>query len=57
LDGGRYGRLVSVGDERALADAMLAELDQPTDSASLRKRAEELSGTHTADRYLELLLG
>jgi glycosyltransferase involved in cell wall biosynthesis len=57
LDGGRYGRLVPVGDERALADAMLAELDQPTDSASLRKRAEELSGTHTADRYLELLLG
>jgi glycosyltransferase involved in cell wall biosynthesis len=57
LDGGRYGRLVLVGDERALADAMLAELDQPTDAARLRERAEQISGKGTADRYLELLLG
>lgn len=57
LDGGRYGRLVPVGDERALADAMLAGLDRPTDTMRLRQRAEELSGKGTADRYLELLLG
>jgi glycosyltransferase involved in cell wall biosynthesis len=57
LDGGRYGRLVPVGNEQALAEAMLAELDQPTDATYLRQRAEQLSGARTADRYLELLLG
>ena len=57
LDGGRYGRLVPVGDEEALADAMKEALDRPQDSATLRARAETLSGQSTSDRYLELMLG
>jgi glycosyltransferase involved in cell wall biosynthesis len=57
LDGGRYGRLVPVGDEEALSDAMKEALDRPQDSATLRARAETLSGQSTSDRYLELMLG
>ena len=57
LDGGKFGRLVPVGDEQALADAMQAELDHPTAAKALVKRAERLSGRSTADRYLELLVG
>jgi glycosyltransferase involved in cell wall biosynthesis len=57
LDGGKFGRLVPVGDEQALADAMQAALDHPTAAKALVKRAERLSGRSTADRYLELLLG
>jgi glycosyltransferase involved in cell wall biosynthesis len=57
LDSGRFGRLVPVGDEAALANAMQAELEHPTPSALVMERAEELSGASTVDRYLELLLG
>jgi glycosyltransferase involved in cell wall biosynthesis len=57
LDGGRYGRLVPVGDEEALGDAMKEALDRPQDAATLRARAETLSGQSTSDRYLELMLG
>lgn len=57
LDNGRFGRLVPVGDQAALARAMLEELAAPHSPALLQKRAEQLSGPETADRYLELLLG
>lgn len=57
LDGGKFGRLVPVGDEDALADAMQAELDNPAASKLLVERAEQLSGAGAADRYLQLLLG
>jgi glycosyltransferase involved in cell wall biosynthesis len=57
LDGGRFGRLVAVGDEEALGNAMKEALDRPHDPAALRARAEELSGQSTSDRYLELMLG
>ena len=57
LDGGRYGRLVPVGDEGALADAIDAELDRPHDPDLVRNRAEEVSGAGTASRYLDLLIG
>jgi glycosyltransferase involved in cell wall biosynthesis len=57
LDNGRFGRLVPVGDEAALAEAMLEELTAPDRAALLQKRAAQLSGPDTADRYLDLLLG
>lgn len=57
LDGGRFGTLVPVGDEAALAEGMKAALDEPYDAAALRARAEALSGQATSDRYLELMLG
>ena len=57
LDGGRFGRLVPVGDEVALAEAIDAELDRQHDPDLVRDRAEEISGAGTARRYLELLIG
>jgi glycosyltransferase involved in cell wall biosynthesis len=57
LDSGRFGRLVPVDDEAALANAMQAELEHPTARDLLVERAKELSGAGTVDRYLELLLG
>jgi glycosyltransferase involved in cell wall biosynthesis len=57
LDGGRFGKLVPVGDEAALAEGMKAALEEPYDAAALRARAEALSGQATSDRYLELMLG
>jgi glycosyltransferase involved in cell wall biosynthesis len=57
LDGGKYGRLVPVGDERALAEAIEKELARPHSPGLVRDRAEQLSGASTAERYLELLIG
>ncbi|MGE5721893.1 MAG: glycosyltransferase, partial [Sphingomonadales bacterium] len=57
LDGGRYGRLVPVGDEAAFAAAMEQALAGPGDPAPLQARAEALSGQGTSDRYLQLMLG
>jgi glycosyltransferase involved in cell wall biosynthesis len=51
LDGGRYGTLVPVGDEAALATAMKEALVRPHDADALRARAEQLSGQSTSDRY------
>lgn len=57
LDGGRYGKLVPVGDDAALADAIEATLDAPPPAATLRARAGLFSVESAVDRYLELLLG
>jgi glycosyltransferase involved in cell wall biosynthesis len=57
LDNGRFGRLVPLGNEAALAAAMLEELAAPDRAALVQQRAAQLSGPHTADRYLDLLLG
>lgn len=57
LDDGRFGTLVSVGDEAKLAEGMLKELASPHPAGMVQKRAFELSGRSTADRYLQLLLG
>lgn len=55
LDGGAYGRLVPVGDHAALAEAIIATLDDTPDRARLRRRAMEFSVERAADRYLEVL--
>jgi glycosyltransferase involved in cell wall biosynthesis len=57
LEGGRHGRLVPVGDDKALADAILATLDHPPDTQALQARAEVFSVDKAVARYLELLLG
>lgn len=56
LDGGRYGRLVPVGDANALAKAMGEALDEPGQPERMRQRALAISGPHTIARYTELLL-
>jgi glycosyltransferase involved in cell wall biosynthesis len=57
LQDSEYGTLVPPGDEAALARAMADALDAPRDPDRLRRRAEELSGETTTERYLKLLLG
>ena len=56
LDNGTYGSLVPVGDDAALADAILATLDNPPDKESLRRRGAEFSLERSVERHLEVLL-
>jgi len=55
LDGGRYGRLVPVGDADALAEAMLETLQKPIAPAILRARAQELT-LGVCDAYERVML-
>jgi glycosyltransferase involved in cell wall biosynthesis len=55
LQNGRYGRLVPVGDEIALARAMAEALQTKHDREALRMRAADFSPEAAADKYLRLL--
>jgi len=55
LEGGRYGRLVPVGDVAALAAAMQETLDSPPERELLIKSATRFGVESTANAYLELL--
>ena len=55
LDGGRYGPLVPVGDDRALAEAIAHVLRSPQDRARLAARSEEFSVDRAATDYLDVL--
>ncbi|UUR08419.1 glycosyltransferase [Sphingomonas glaciei] len=57
LENGRYGRLVPVGDEVALAEAILRELDMPRNRDRQRARARAITGRPNLRRYEELLVG
>jgi glycosyltransferase involved in cell wall biosynthesis len=57
LEDGRYGLLVPVGDDEALATAMAATLDRPLASERLKERARDFQVASSADAYLRLLLG
>lgn len=57
LDHGRYGRLVPVGDDAAMAEAILATLAAPPDPELLRARATMFSVDRALERYLELSFG
>ena len=52
LDGGAYGRLVAVGDDEALAQAMEEALDAPVDYDELIARGMQFSVERIAPRYL-----
>ncbi|WP_045224605.1 glycosyltransferase [Methyloterricola oryzae] len=52
---GRFGRLTPVGDVSALAEAMLATLDDPLPAQVLRDAVADYSVTRSAARYLEVL--
>ncbi|MFQ5668045.1 MAG: glycosyltransferase [Candidatus Binatia bacterium] len=56
LDHGAYGPLVPVGDDGALAAAVLSVLQRPISPDRLRARAAVFSVDAAADRYLEILL-
>ncbi len=56
LEGGVYGPLVPVGDDAALAKAILSTLNARPNPDWLRTRAAEFSVDRAVDRYLEVLL-
>jgi glycosyltransferase involved in cell wall biosynthesis len=54
LDGGAYGMLVPVGDDAALADAMLNTLDARVDRERLKQRGRDFSMEACGRHYLDL---
>jgi glycosyltransferase involved in cell wall biosynthesis len=57
LDHGRYGPLVPVGDDAALAAAIGRVLDAPSPRDELTGRAASFTVERAVDRYLELMFG
>ena len=57
LEDGKWGRLVPVGDWRAMAEAIMDTLDNPIPSGQLIARASDFSADASIDRYLEVLTG
>jgi glycosyltransferase involved in cell wall biosynthesis len=57
LENGKYGPLVPVGDDMALADAILSVLNTPPDRDQLRARSAMFTVDYAAEQYLEVLLG
>ncbi|MGV6807868.1 MAG: glycosyltransferase [bacterium] len=55
LEKGRYGRLVPVGDDAAMAESMLATLDNPAQSSELRERASLFSTKNSTDNYEKII--
>ena len=55
LAGGRYGRLVPMGDQQHLAEAMLETLRHPPDPAVLRGAVEAFTIERSARGYLDSL--
>lgn len=55
VDHGRFGRLVPVGDDEALAEAMLMTMHNPTDPAPLKERAMEFHVDRITERYRHIL--
>ena len=57
LEHGKYGPLVPVGDDAALAEAMGRTLDAPPDADALRSRAAVFSVERAIDAYEAVLAG
>jgi len=55
MDGGRFGALVPVGDDRAMAAAIAATLDDPIAPSALRERAQLFSVDRAVDHYIDLM--
>lgn len=55
LGAGKWGRLVPVGDWRAMADAILATLEDPPDPSFLQRRGRAFSQETVGRRWAELL--
>lgn len=56
LEKGRWGPLVSVGDEQGLAEAMAAMLDTPRDQLpDVRQRAKDFDQERAVEAYLNIL--
>lgn len=57
LEGGRWGRLVPVGDEEALARAILEVLDEPKAPPGVQERMRERFGLDAAVKQYMAVLG
>lgn len=55
LAAGRYGALVPIGDDAAMAEAMAATLDNPLPAAELRRAVAEYTVESSARAYLQAL--
>ncbi len=55
LDHGRFGRLVPVGDETALAEAMETALEQEVHADALKQRAADFRPELAIETYLDLM--
>jgi glycosyltransferase involved in cell wall biosynthesis len=55
LENGKWGQLVPVGDEEAMAEAIRTTLDGAQDSVDPTRRAEDFHVREIADKYLGLL--
>lgn len=55
LENGKWGRLVSIGDEHALAQAMLATL-RDSEQPDVRSRAAQFNVDQAVNGYLKLML-
>ena len=55
LQKGAFGPLVPVGDDKALAEAILEVLDHPLGQEQLRARATEFEVGRIAEKYLRLM--
>ena len=55
LGDGQYGKLVPVGDHQAMADAIVATLNQPTDAALLQQRAADFTVDCVTEQYIQVL--
>lgn len=56
LEDGKWGRLVPVGDDEALAEAMDEALAEEHDPDRLRRRAQDFSVEKAVDNYLDVLI-
>lgn len=55
LDNGKYGQLVPVGDEQALAGAMANILDHPPARETIIRRAQDFTVDRAVSKYLRLI--
>ena len=55
LEGGKWGRLVAVGNETSLARAIILALSKPVNAGELRSRAQLFSVDGVVQLYLDLL--
>ena len=55
LQGGRYGRLIPVGNDAALADAIAATLQSPPHAERLKEAARPYVIEAAADAYLSVM--
>lgn len=55
LDGGKYGRLVPVGDDAALAAALIATLNNPPPRERLIVRGRWFTVERAAERYVQFI--